>query len=156
MNFFIFRVQITCIFCCVYHFANIFERIHVYANYIFFAYLGQVHGVNIDTQRTDVTQAAANQNATGDALDTVDAAGAARRDKPDTFLESLLLVCFAESITNRPRTAPGQADTKVAFTIRLALQLVMFTYESHSPLSARDRPQLPRRTTTTCSEVSVS
>ena len=126
----------------------------------FFAYLGQVHGVNIDTQRTDVTQAAANQNATGDALDTVDAAGAARRDKPDTFLESLLLVCFAESITNRPRTAPGQADTKVAFTIRLALQLVMFTctymYASRSPLSARDRPQPPRRTTTTCSEVSVS
>ena len=122
----------------------------------FFAYLGQVHGVNIDTQRTDVTQAAANQNATGDALDTVDAAGAARRDKPDTFLESLLLVCFAESITNRPRTAPGQADTKVAFTIRLALQLVMYTYASRSPLSARDRPQLPRRTTTTCSEVSVS
>ena len=47
---------------------------------IFFVYLGQVHGVNIDTQRADITQTAANQNATGDALDTVDAAGAARRD----------------------------------------------------------------------------
>ena len=41
---------------------------------------GHVHGVNIDTHRTDVTQIAANY-ATADAQDTVDAgtAGATKR-----------------------------------------------------------------------------